>query len=74
MAVPATGAALAGRVPEAAGEPLAMRRAANGRDAASVVALAAAEAVGYRAIGTDRDAEYLQMGRRSFAELAAFRT
>jgi site-specific DNA-methyltransferase (adenine-specific) len=35
--------------------------------------LAAAEAVGYRAIGTDRDAEYLQMGCRSFAELAAFR-
>src|SRR5579859_7929871 len=34
--------------------------------------LAAAEAVGYRAVGTDRDAEYLEMGRRSFAELAAF--
>jgi site-specific DNA-methyltransferase (adenine-specific) len=36
--------------------------------------LAAAAAVGYRAIGTDRDAEYLEMGRRSFAELAALST
>ena len=34
--------------------------------------LAAAEAVGYRALGTERDAEYVEMGRRAFAELAAF--
>jgi site-specific DNA-methyltransferase (adenine-specific) len=32
--------------------------------------LAAAEAVGYRSIGTDRDMEYLEMGRTAFAELA----
>jgi len=33
--------------------------------------LAAAEAVGYRAIGTDRDEQYLQMSQRAFASLAA---
>lgn len=33
--------------------------------------LAAAQAVGYRALGTDRDKEYLDMARRSFADLAA---
>lgn len=33
--------------------------------------LAAAEAVGYRAIGTDRDTEYFAMARRAFPELAA---
>lgn len=32
--------------------------------------LAAAQAIGYRALGTDRDAEYLEMGHRSFDELA----
>jgi DNA modification methylase len=35
--------------------------------------LAAAQAVGYRALGTDRDIEYLEMGRRAFAKLAALR-
>jgi DNA modification methylase len=33
--------------------------------------LAAAEAVGYRSIGTDRDVEYAEMGRRAFASLTA---
>jgi DNA modification methylase len=33
--------------------------------------LAAAEAVGYKALGTDRDHEYLDLGRRAFAGLAA---
>jgi DNA modification methylase len=33
--------------------------------------LAAAEAVGYRAIGTDRDAQYLEMGCTAFAGLTA---
>ena len=32
--------------------------------------LAAAEAVGYRAIGTDRVLEYVDMGRKAFPELA----
>jgi DNA modification methylase len=36
--------------------------------------LAAAEAVGYCALGTDRDAEYLAMGRRAFSALAAMQT
>jgi DNA modification methylase len=36
--------------------------------------LAAAEAVGCKALGTDRDAEYLEMGRRSFRELAQLST
>jgi DNA modification methylase len=31
--------------------------------------LAAADAVGYRAIGTDRDLQYLEMGRKAFAAL-----
>jgi DNA modification methylase len=39
--------------------------------AGSASTLAAAEAVGYRSIGTDRDTEYLEMGRRVFAKLAA---
>ena len=38
--------------------------------AGSASTLAAAEAVGYRAIGTDRDVEYLEMGRKAFAGLA----
>jgi site-specific DNA-methyltransferase (adenine-specific) len=33
--------------------------------------LAAAEAVGYRAVGTDRDVQYLEMGCKAFAGLAA---
>jgi site-specific DNA-methyltransferase (adenine-specific) len=33
--------------------------------------LAAAEAVGYRALGTDRDAEYVELGRQAFAGLLA---
>jgi DNA modification methylase len=33
--------------------------------------LAAAEAVGYRAVGTDRDIRYLEMGCKAFAALAA---
>jgi DNA modification methylase len=33
--------------------------------------LAAAEAVGYRAVGTDRDVQYLEMGCKGFAGLAA---
>jgi len=36
--------------------------------------LAAAEVVGYRALGTDRDAEYLELGRRAFAGLVALPT
>lgn len=39
--------------------------------AGSASTLAAAEAVGYRAIGTDRDVQYLEMGRQAFAALAA---
>ena len=35
--------------------------------------LAAAEAIGYRAIGTDRDSVYLAMARRAFAELSTLR-
>jgi DNA modification methylase len=42
--------------------------------AGSASTLAAAQAIGYRALGTDRDVEYLEMGRRAFAELAALRT
>jgi DNA modification methylase len=38
--------------------------------AGSASTLAAAEAIGYRAIGTDRDVEYLEMGRKAFAGLA----
>jgi DNA modification methylase len=34
--------------------------------------LAAAEAVGYRSIGSDRDVEYLEMGRKAFAGLSSF--
>jgi DNA modification methylase len=34
--------------------------------------LAAAEAIGYRAVGTDRDVQYLEMGCKAFAGLAAF--
>jgi DNA modification methylase len=41
--------------------------------AGSASTLAAAEAVGYRSLGTDRDPEYLAMGRRAFVELAALR-
>jgi site-specific DNA-methyltransferase (adenine-specific) len=41
--------------------------------AGSASALAAAEAVGYRSLGTDRDTEYLEMGRHAFAGLAAMR-
>ena len=33
--------------------------------------LAAAEAMGYRALGTDRDAEYLELSRRAFSGLAS---
>jgi site-specific DNA-methyltransferase (adenine-specific) len=33
--------------------------------------LAAAVAVGYRAVGTDRDLQYLEMGRNAFAKLVA---
>jgi DNA modification methylase len=36
--------------------------------------LAAAEAVGYRAVGTDRDLQYLEMGCKAFAGLAALPT
>ena len=32
--------------------------------------LAAAEAVGYRSIGSDRDMQYLEMGRKAFGELS----
>ena len=39
--------------------------------AGSASTLAAAEALGYRAIGTDRDEQYLQMGQRAFAALVA---
>jgi site-specific DNA-methyltransferase (adenine-specific) len=42
--------------------------------AGSASTLAAAEAVGYRSLGTDRDAEYLAMGHRAFPELVALRT
>jgi DNA modification methylase len=35
--------------------------------------LASADAIGYRAIGTDRDPEYLEMAGRAFKELAALR-
>jgi DNA modification methylase len=38
--------------------------------AGSASTLAAAEAVGYCAIGSDRDPEYLEMGRKAFGELA----
>jgi site-specific DNA-methyltransferase (adenine-specific) len=38
--------------------------------AGSASTLAAAEAMGYRAIGTERDFEYFAMGRRSFRALA----
>jgi site-specific DNA-methyltransferase (adenine-specific) len=34
--------------------------------------LAAAEALGYRAIGTDRSLDYIEMGRKAFRELASF--
>jgi site-specific DNA-methyltransferase (adenine-specific) len=33
--------------------------------------LAAADAIGYRAVGTDRDLQYLEMGRKAFARLVA---
>jgi DNA modification methylase len=36
--------------------------------------LAAAEAVGYRAVGTDRDVQYLEMGCKAFAALVALPT
>jgi site-specific DNA-methyltransferase (adenine-specific) len=36
--------------------------------------LAAADAVGYRAVGTDRDFQYLEMARRAFAALVALST
>jgi DNA modification methylase len=36
--------------------------------------LAAAEAIGYRSLGTDREVEYLEMGRKAFAGLAALPT
>jgi site-specific DNA-methyltransferase (adenine-specific) len=36
--------------------------------------LAAAQAVGYRSIGSDRDVEYLEMGRRAFGELSNLST
>lgn len=39
--------------------------------AGSSSTLAAAEAVGYRALGTDRDIQYLDMGSRAFVELAS---
>ena len=39
--------------------------------AGSASTLAAAEAIGYRALGTDRDEDYLEMGRKAFAGLAA---
>lgn len=35
--------------------------------------LAAAEAIGYRAIGTDRSFEYVDMGRKAFRQLAGLR-
>lgn len=35
--------------------------------------LAAAAAIGYRAVGSDRDAEYLEMGRRAFNKLVNLR-
>jgi DNA modification methylase len=38
--------------------------------AGSASTLAAAEAVGYRAIGTDRVLEYVDMGRKAFGDLA----
>ena len=41
--------------------------------AGSASTLAAAKAVGYRAIGTDRVLEYVNMGRRAFADLARIR-
>jgi hypothetical protein len=34
--------------------------------------LAAAQAVGYRAIGTERDAQYFQMACGAFERLAAY--
>jgi DNA modification methylase len=40
--------------------------------AGSASTLAAAAAVGYRAIGTDRDEQYFQMGQKAFPELVAF--
>lgn len=42
--------------------------------AGSASTLAAADAAGYRAVGTDRDSQYLEMGRRAFAELVALPT
>ena len=36
--------------------------------------LAAAEAVGLKALGTDRDVQYLEMGQRAFSQLAALPT
>ncbi|HEY4342023.1 MAG TPA: DNA methyltransferase [Steroidobacteraceae bacterium] len=41
--------------------------------AGSASTLAAAQAVGYCAIGTERDARYYRMGTRAFAKLAALR-
>ena len=38
--------------------------------AGSASTLAAAEAIGYRGLGTERDASYYEMGCRAFAELA----
>lgn len=42
--------------------------------AGSGATLAAADAVGYRCIGTDREVEYLEMGRKAFPRLAAWST
>ncbi len=39
--------------------------------AGSASTLAAAEALGYRAVGTDRDEDYLKLGRAAFSELAS---
>lgn len=36
--------------------------------------LAAAEALGYRAIGTDRSLEYMDMGKKAFRRLAELKT
>jgi site-specific DNA-methyltransferase (adenine-specific) len=36
--------------------------------------LAAAEAIGYRGLGTDRDSEYLELGRRAFDQLVQITT
>lgn len=36
--------------------------------------LAAGEAIGYRSLGTDREVEYLEMGRKAFPDLAALPT